>query len=198
MTESITSAVNPILVAIDFSEDSRAALVWACKFAEYTDAPLVVLHVVHDLASQPGFYLTKKTDPLQTMQDVAETMMNDFLSQLKAEYPEPGPLHTAAVRLVPGLPPTRIIEVAGLLKADLISIGGRGVDCPPNSKLGSVAERVVELSRIPVVVVKSEKHGVLSKKQLKRLEKRQKKDRKRLKGLLGLTAKDRDQEEGDG
>ena len=44
-----------VLVAIDFSEDSKAALLWACDFAECSSVPLILLHVVHDLASNPGF-----------------------------------------------------------------------------------------------------------------------------------------------
>ena len=88
-----------------------------------------------------------------------------------------------------GLPPTRIVEVAGLLNSRLIVIGGRGMTGPAHKQLGSVAHRVVELSAIPVVVIKSETHGVLKKKDRKRLEKRKKKDRKKLKELLGISRK---------
>jgi hypothetical protein len=42
---------------------------------------------------------------------------------------------------------------------------------------------------IPVVVIKSEAHGVLKKKARKRQEKRQKKDWKKLKELLGISNK---------
>jgi len=198
MTDFISNAEKPILVATDFSEDSKAALVWACNFAECTGAPLAVLHVVHDLASHPGFYLAKKTDTIQTMLEVAETMMDDFLAQLKADYPGLNPLDSADVQLVPGLPATRIIEVANLLKAGLLAIGSRGIDCPPHALLGSIAERVIELSTIPIVVVKSEQHGVLDKKEMKRQEKNLKKDRKKLKDLLGLGGKSKDEEDIDG
>ena len=51
----------PILVATDFSEDSKAALLWACKLAECTGAPLILLHVVHDLASNPGSIYPEKS-----------------------------------------------------------------------------------------------------------------------------------------
>jgi len=183
---------QPILAATDFSEDSRAAILWACRYAECTNAPLIILHVVHDLASHPGFYLSKKTDPLQSMQDVAENMMAEFLDKLKAEHPGLNLLATADVRLVPGLPASRIIEVAGLLKAGMIAIGGRGIDCSPHSTLGSVAERVIKLSSIPAVVIKSGELRVLKKKERKRREKLQNKDRKKLRTLLGLTDKAQD------
>ena len=178
-----------VLVAIDFSEDSKAALLWACNFAECSSAPLILLHVVHDLASNPGFYHPEKSDHLESMQDVAESMMAEFLARLKIEHPELCSIDEADLRFVPGLPPTRIVEVAGLLNSRLIVIGGRGLTSPPDKRLGSVAQRVVDLSMIPVVVIKSEAHGVLKKKERKRLEKRQKKDWKKLKDLLGISNK---------
>jgi nucleotide-binding universal stress UspA family protein len=193
-----TGTTSPILAAIDFSEDSKAALVWACKYAECIGAPLVLLHVVHDLAAHPGFYQQKKTGHMQPMQEVAESMMDEFLATFRAEHPGLRSVDTANLQFVPGLPPSRIIEVAGLLKARLIAIGSRGITCMPHKLLGSDAERVVELAVIPVVVVKSEAHGTLGKKEQKRRDKKQKKDRKKLKDLLGIGQKPVDTEGLDG
>jgi len=81
--------------------------------------------------------------------------------------------------LVQGLPPGRIVEAAGLLKAKLIVIGSRGMTGLDHMLLGSVAERVVELAPGPVVVVKAENSGKKKKKNKKR-----KKDKKRLKDKL--------------
>jgi nucleotide-binding universal stress UspA family protein len=187
-----------VLVAIDFSEDSKAALLWACNFAECSSTPLILLHVVHDLASNPGFYHPEKSDHLESMQDVAESMMAEFLTRLKTEHPELCSIDEADLRFIPGLPPTRIVEVAGLLNSRLIVIGGRGLTSPPDKRLGSVAQRVVDLSMIPVVVIKSEAHGVLKKKERKRLEKRQKKDWKKLKDLLGISNKSESADSVDG
>lgn len=189
MTEIDRNEQNPILVATDFSEDSKAALIWASHFAESNGAPLVVLHVVHDMAAHPGFYKSSKSVSMEPMLDVAEDMMDDYLAELKAENPGLGPLDTVDVQLVRGLPATRIIEVAGLLNPCLLAIGSRGLNCPSHRKLGSVAERVLELSEIPTLVIKSDKHGVLKKKEIKWLKKKQKKDHKRLKDMLGLTKK---------
>ena len=187
---SETSNFNsPLVVAVDFSEDSMAALKWACRLAETTSAPLVVLHVVHDLASNPGFYHPVKTAGLQPIQDVAESMMDEFLLRLRSENPELQILDKADLQFVPGLPPTRIVEVSHLLKASLIAIGSRGITSLPHRLLGATAEKVAELSKIPVVIIKSDSHGVLNKKELKRQEKHLKKDRKRLKDMLGVVSK---------
>lgn len=166
-TDSFSDTRNdqPILVAIDFSEDSKAALVWACKLAECMASPLILLHVVHDSASNPGFYHSDKTGHLQPMDEVAAAMMDEFLAQARNENPDlqsltPG---VAELRFVPGLPPTRIVEVAGWLDCCMIVMGNCGIVGVPNRRLGSVTERVAELSPIPVVIVKSENHDTLGK-----------------------------------
>ena len=103
----MTDTPNPpstVLAAVDFSEDSKAALAWACRYSESTDAPLVILHVIHDMAAKPGFYHPEKTAGLQPILEVAESMMNEFLAQLREEHPELRSLDTADVQLVPGLP----------------------------------------------------------------------------------------------
>jgi nucleotide-binding universal stress UspA family protein len=184
LLETVTD--QPVLVATDFSKDSKAALQWACRFADGSGARLVILHVVHDLAAHPGFYQRNKTEHMESMQNVAESMMDEFLAPLRAGTPEIAALKNADLLFVPGLPPSRIVEVAGLLSASLIAIGGRGVTCMPHRLLGATAERVAELSRIPVVIIKSAEHDRRDKKEIKRKKKRLKKDRKRLKELLGL------------
>ena len=175
-----------VLVAIDFSPDSSAALAWAARYADLNGASLVLLHVVHDPAASPGFYRQLPGDLMQPMDTVATRMMEDFLSDFRDTNPGHQSLDAAELRFVPGLPPSRIVEVASLLGAGTIVVGSRGITGLPHMLLGSVAERVVELADCPVVVVKSTADGVPEKKASKRLAKQQKKERKRLKRLLGL------------
>jgi len=146
---------SPVLVAIDFSDDSRAALLWAMEYARQIDVPLILLHVVHDSTSYPGFYRQQKKGEMLPMQQVAEEMMGDFLAETRQEFSGVDVLQPVRTELVNGLPPGRIIEMAGILKAGIIVIGNRGLTGLPHLLLGSVAERVVELSTIPVVVVKA-------------------------------------------
>jgi len=176
---------QPILVAIDFSDDSKAALVWAGKYADASGSRLILLHVVHDPVSNPGFYRDGKQDSWQPMQTVAESMMADFMHQMKIEHPDLDSLESAELRFVPGLPPSRIVEVAGLLNAGLVVVGSRGITGLPHMLLGSVAERVVVLAACPVVVVKAE-NSSKTKKERKLEKKEQKKEQKRLKSLLEI------------
>ena len=176
-----------VLVAIDFSPDSNAALAWAARYADLSGASLVLLHVVHDPAGSPGFYRRTPKDNMQPMQEIAAQMMGNFLRAFREEHPGHGSLDAAELQFIQGLPPSRIVEVAKLLEADMIVVGSRGITGLPHMLLGSVAERVVELAECPVIVVKSKEHEVSDKKTIKRLAKQQKKERKMLKRVLGLT-----------
>ena len=164
----------PVLVAVDYSKDSESAVVWACKFAKCVDAPLVILHVVHDPASSPGFYLSDMHQEISTMQDVAERMMSEFLVRLRESEPTLERLRYPETLLLKGLPPGRIVDMAEELGAQIIVIGSRGMTGLPHLLLGSVAERVVELSDRPVVVVKNESNsGKKKKKKGKQKNKKQ-------------------------
>jgi nucleotide-binding universal stress UspA family protein len=146
---------GPILCAVDFSADSRAALLWASRQAALSDARIVLLHVVHDPASSPGFYRKLEGDWLRPMADVAEEMMGEFLEEMRAAHPDAAPMRALEARLVPGLPPGRIVEVAEEIGASLVVVGSRGRTGLPHILLGSVAERVVQTATMPVVVVKA-------------------------------------------
>ena len=155
MAEPIPFADGPVLVAVDFSEDSRLALVWAARQARLEKAPLIILHVVHDPAASPGFYRKPDDNYLRPMVDVAAEMMDEFLARVKAEYPDLPALSAAHVRLVSGLPPGRIVEFAAAEGVAIVVLGSCGRTGLAHVLLGSVAERVVQLSPLPVVVVKA-------------------------------------------
>lgn len=145
---------GPVLVAVDFSDDSREAVAWASAEAERLGTGLTILHVVHDPASDPGFYRRLGEDWLRPMTDVATEMMDDFLAGVRADHPDLRKLASAEIRQVAGLPASRIVEVAAVIDAPLIVVGSRGRTGLPHILLGSVAERVVQLAAMPVVVVK--------------------------------------------
>jgi len=188
MTESgrnyldvITSRSRPTVVAVDFSGDSRAALAWACAFSDCAGGDLVVLHVVHDPAGQPGYYRENRDKPLQTQEQAAAVMLDDFLASVKRDYPELTRLETAEKILLSGLPPGRIVEASERLNAKLIVIGSRGMTGLPHLMQGSVSERVVVLAGRPVVVVKSAdgQHAQTIRKRAEKERKKAEKARKK-------------------
>ena len=155
MTVTRSSDDGPIIAAVDFSSDSERALLWAARQAELEGAPLLVLHVVHDPAASPGFYHKPDEDWLRPMVDAAEQMMKEFLAKTRADHPDLEPLISAKTRMVSGLPAGRISEVAEEVSARMVVLGSRGRSGLEAVLLGSVAERVAQISPAPVVVVKT-------------------------------------------
>ena len=148
-------AARPILVPIDFSPHSEAALLWATNAARCLEAPLLVLHVVHDPGAAPGYYRRTKKKGLRRMEEAAVEMMKEFLARLRQEHPDLEALREAATKLVVGLPVTRILEVAEKSSAQLMVVGSQGLTGLPRLLLGSKAERLAQLSPIPVTIVKA-------------------------------------------
>jgi nucleotide-binding universal stress UspA family protein len=148
---------NTLLVAVDFTSFSEKALVFASELAEKIDARLLVLHVIHDPAEAPGFYAQKgkKKKFLKSMEEAAEEMMESFLKKIRKAYPGQMSIKEALPLLVVGTPVTRILEIAKKKQASMIIIGSHGRTGLSHLLVGSKAERVVQLSPIPVTVVKS-------------------------------------------
>ena len=146
-----------LLVAVDFSPFSEEALLFAGRLAEKLNAQLVVLHVIHDPAEAPGFYAQKgkKKKFLQSMEDAAEEMMEEFLEKMRTSYPEQVAIKKAKVLLVVGTPVTRIVEVAEKKQVDMIIIGSHGRTGLAHLLVGSKVQLVVQLSPMPVTVVKT-------------------------------------------
>ena len=146
----------PILVPVDFSAYSTAALLEAARLAECTGQRLLVLHVVHDPAEMPGYYakVTKKKKVMR-IGDLAREAFDGFLRQVREACPALRALADCEKLLVVGLPLTRILEVIERSGASMVVMGSRGRTGLDHILLGSKAEQVVRLSPVPVLIVKA-------------------------------------------
>jgi nucleotide-binding universal stress UspA family protein len=156
MSKKSSASKRPILVAIDFSEHSAGALLWAADAAECFDAPVLLLHVVHDPESSPGYYLNAKRRKklLRRIEEAAEEMMAEFVRETLKKHPTVKKIKELEALLVIGLPVTRILEIAKKREARLIVVGSQGRTGLPHLLLGSKALKVAQLSPIPVTIVK--------------------------------------------
>ncbi|MGI9351286.1 MAG: universal stress protein [Rhizobiaceae bacterium] len=159
VTKEAPFGTTSILVPVDFTTDSEAALLWACRYAENLDVDVKVLHIVHDPGDAPGAYHQSEEDLMETMEEVAQDLMNKFLAKLRNKYPDLNALATAQFLLFKGIPATRILEVAEQYSVQHIVMGSRGRTGLPHLLLGSKAERVVQLSPVPVTIVKASYFG---------------------------------------
>ena len=148
---------RPILVPVDFSSCSEAALLFAAHFAACAQAPLLVLHVVHEPRDDPGFYRRGRqgySGFMRPLEDVAGEMLADFIAELEVHEALREVLAAARTRLVSGLPARRIQEVALREDAALIVMGSHGRTGLSRLTVGSVAAEVARHSAVPVTVVK--------------------------------------------
>jgi nucleotide-binding universal stress UspA family protein len=146
---------RPILVPVDFSGYSLAALLKACELAEYTKQPVVILHVVHDPAEMPGYYnLVTKKKKISHIDDLAQEAFDAFVDDAKKQYPNIKHLQNAQTKLVIGLPVNRILEVVNITKASMVVMGSQGRTGMKHIMLGSKAEQVVRLCPVPIMIVK--------------------------------------------
>ena len=149
---------RPVLVAVDFSPDSEAALLWARDYANATGIRLVLLHVVHDPGDMPGYYskLIKKKRAGRIQETAAEAF-TDFMDRVHKAKPDLQPLRDAMRMMVVGLPVARILEVVDAVRPFTVVVGSQGRTGLKNVLIGSKAGQLVQLCKEPVTVVKSGK-----------------------------------------
>ena len=144
-----------ILVATDFSEHSRFAVRWALDLADSLKSSIFLLHVVHDRAEGPGYYRHDKKDAMRPMEDIAERMLQKFIDDIGDENSQFESYKNLNTEIVTGLPVTKILEVAERINARMIVMGSQGLTGLAHLLIGSKAEQVVRISKIPVTIVKS-------------------------------------------
>ena len=149
---------RPILVPVDFSSHSEAALVCAAELAEKLGNELIILHVVHDPGEAPGYYSVKgRNKQLRRMEDVASEMLDDYFHKMQKKHSSLSALKDATTMLVVGLPVNRILETAEKVDARMIVMASQGRTGLAYVLLGSKAEQVVRLAPVPVMIVKNGK-----------------------------------------
>lgn len=151
--QSHLGMTSRILVPVDYSGNSKQVIGAAVLIAERLGAALHLLHVWECMPQFPPELVVTASDgrrrPLgEVVQETAEREMQEFLKD--CEIPEHIPLFT---HVTSGNPVKRILEVAEHDGYDLLVIGTQGGTSFKEWALGSVAERVIRLSPVPVVVV---------------------------------------------
>lgn len=143
-------AIQKILVPTDFSQPADAALLYARDLAERFDAELQLLHVV----AMPTLYPMStgvSTGPLMELIADVETTARNTLAQTVRGLGLPA--ERVSVRTIMGTPVSAILETIANERIDLVIMGTHGRGMVEHLLLGSVAERVVRRSPVPVMTV---------------------------------------------
>jgi len=141
--------IKRILCPVDFSETSDYALEYALDLARRLGASLSLLHVcqlpAHPLDAGDMF-------PLEEFESEYVTRFGKQLDELVEKYSGQGV--ELSGNIATGIPYDEIDQCANDLQADLIVMGTHGRTGLAHMLVGSVAERVVRTSRVPVLTLR--------------------------------------------
>jgi universal stress protein A len=142
-------SVKRILVPTDFSDPSAEALATAITLAQQAGAVVDLVHV----AVEASFALPPPVDVASVPVDMARVMerATEVLAFEEQRVRAAG-LRCETAMLI-GRPDSEIVARASATAAELIVMGTHGRSGLAHALLGSVAERVVQHSPCPVLIV---------------------------------------------
>ena len=139
---------GPVVVGVDGSELSDAALTFAFEAAAARDVPLVAVHTWQDVYMAGAWTLLPGTVDWDWLQSEEEDRLDERVAGWREKYPQVE-LRTLVVR---GRPvPTLLEHAAG---AQLIVVGSRGHGAFTGIGLGSVSQSLLHHATCPIAVVR--------------------------------------------
>jgi universal stress protein A len=140
-------AVRSILCPVDFSEQSRQALLWASSIAEYRGAELTVLSVVEPLLAQAA----RVRLGVDLARAEVEPALREFVEvTLAGRMRQPS---QTRIEVTVGDPSEAILQSGRRRNAGLIVMGTHGLRRLRKLLLGSTTERVLRRAEQPVLTV---------------------------------------------
>jgi len=141
-----------ILLATDFSENSKWALTYALSFAKQYNAKLFILHVIQQPSYPLGMYAEISFDAMDKFnRNVSEVTAQEMKDLSESELK--GFQNFEAI-IVNGIPFLEIIRTAREKEVDLIVVGTHGRTGLDHVLFGSTAEKVVRKAPCPVLSVR--------------------------------------------
>jgi nucleotide-binding universal stress UspA family protein len=136
------------LVGIDGSPESNAATRKAMELAKAMDARLVLAHVSHHEGKEAASYAVAVSEGDMLEQDYAPALLSQAERDCRAAGVE--------ARTSGGQGPIAetLAGIAGRENVEMVIVGHRGRGAIARAVLGSVAERLLQISHCPVLVVR--------------------------------------------
>lgn len=141
--------VNKILWPTDFSSSAEKALPHVKSLTAQYGAEIHVLYVIEDIAHHAGWYGDFEKKRVQELMEHANKTATKRLGQICEKYLEGCPLYIKHVAV--GDPAQEILKLIDREKVDLVVMASHGQQ--GNFRFGSVAEKVLKNSPVPVTVV---------------------------------------------
>lgn len=151
-----------ILLAIDGSRFSNAAIDLLCETINTEQAEIEILSVVEKIVNHPGPF-TLAPEYCNSIEDDWKKWAKEFAAAAEKRIRESfaGTKLKIAVKISNGSPKRVILEEAKNWGADLIIVGSHGYGFWSRTMLGSVSNSLIRHAPCPVLVVR-EKNSVQS------------------------------------
>ncbi|MDD2218934.1 MAG: universal stress protein [Desulfoplanes sp.] len=142
--------IKTILCAVDFSEHSAAVADYSKTMAKALGASVKVLYVAPSLTQYVGFHVppTSIESFVGEIVSGAEKTMDAFLEERFGEECK------AEGAVVTGYAAEEILDFAKENKVDMIIMGTHGRKGIDRILFGSVAEKIVQTSSVPVLTIR--------------------------------------------
>jgi nucleotide-binding universal stress UspA family protein len=148
-----------ILYATDLSENSAYAFRYAVNSAQQHGAKIYILHVLEEIKTTILWAYYEKEKLQQIREKGKEEVKNRIQKRLETfcqrelmNDPECRDL-VASTEVVEGDPAAEILRKADELGADLVVMGTHGKGLLAHAFLGSVAEKILQRVKIPVLTI---------------------------------------------
>lgn len=143
------SAAAPVLVAVDFSERSRAALAAGRELADLYGADVEAVHVVRDAGPYPGF--APNILSLTDFDPAQGEAVRERLAAFAATVPGASP---TALHVGLGEPSRVVASLAAERGAGALVMGTHGRTGVAHALVGSVAEATLRRAPCPVLTLR--------------------------------------------
>ena len=141
---------NKILVPIGFSKQSIIALEQAINLAKIKKSDIVLLSVLKEQSIIQSLFYDDISDELKEK-------VKQKLDQIASDYSDKSGVKIDTM-VSKGKIYEQINDVAEMISADLIVMGTNGSKGSNSTIIGSNAEKVVRLSKCPVITIKGDQH----------------------------------------
>jgi len=147
------ASIQRILLPVDFSAPSIAAMHYGLDLARSLGAKATLLHVygLPNYVLPDGTALLANAEAIVKITEAADRELKGLIADAE-KHEDKVPLDT---KLVEGDPAREIIRIAGDEKYDLVVMGTHGRGFLERVLLGSVAERVVRKAPCPVLTLRA-------------------------------------------
>jgi len=156
--------IKKVLIALDYHPSAQKVAETGFSLAKAMGAEAILLHVISD----PVYYSSTDYSPIVGLTDILSTdpliLTSEYgLRKASEKFLEQSKQHlgdkSIQVLVKDGDPGDVILEAAKALHADIIALGSHSHKWLENIIMGSVTEKVLHHTSIPLFIIPTNKHN---------------------------------------